>query len=117
MNIKRLIVFLFFAFLPMIAVGLVMHFGVAALGGQSDDVIDSAPTAALRGLVFCAGAMLIPLLAVIFTQLIFKEPVLKGLGISFKLNRWWWICAFISMTVSCPEIISLSRLYEIQGPR
>ena len=35
--------------------------------------------------------MLIPLLAVIFTQLIFKEPVLKGLGISFKINRWWWI--------------------------
>ena len=35
--------------------------------------------------------MLIPLLAVIFTQLIFKEPVLKGLGISFKVNRWWWI--------------------------
>lgn len=91
MNTKKLIVFLLWAFVPMVVVGLVMHSGAAFLGGQSDDVIDSAPTAALRGLVFSAGAMLIPLLAVIFTQLIFKEPVLKGLGISFKLNRWWWI--------------------------
>ena len=62
MNTKKLIVFLLWAFIPMVVVGLVMLFGAAALGGQSDDVIDSAPTAALRGFVFSAGAMLIPLL-------------------------------------------------------
>lgn len=86
-----------------------MHFGAAFLGGQSDDVIDSAPIAALRGFVFSAGAMLIPLLAVMFTQLIFKEPVMKGLGISFKINRWWWMSACISMTASLPVRISSSR--------
>lgn len=91
MNIKKLIVFLLFAFLPMAVVGLVIHFSGAALGGLSDDVIDSAPTAALKGFLMSAGSMIIPLLAVVFTQLIFKEPVLKGLGISFKFNRWWWI--------------------------
>ena len=69
MNTKKLIVFLLWAFVPMLIVGLVMHSGAAFLGGQSDDVIDSAPTVALRGLVFSAGAMLIPeILAVIFTQ-------------------------------------------------
>ena len=109
MNIKRLLVFLFFAFLPMIAVGLVMHFGAAALGGQSDDVIDSAPTAAIRGFLFSAGGMLIPLLAVIFTQLIFKEPVLKGLGISFKLNRWWWI-GWLLMPVIALAVLGMTLL-------
>jgi membrane protease YdiL (CAAX protease family) len=35
--------------------------------------------------------MLIPLLAVILTQLIFKERILGDIGLSFKLNRWWLI--------------------------
>ena len=87
---KKLIVFLLFAFLPMIGVGLVMHFSGAASVGLTDaSSID--PVAAVKGFFFSAGAMLIPLLAVIFTQLIFKEPVLKGVGVSFRFNRWWWI--------------------------
>ena len=109
MNTKKLIVFLLWAFVPMVIVGLVMHSGAAFLGGQSDDVIDSAPTAALRGFVFSAGAMLIPLLAVIFTQLIFKEPVLKGLGISFKLNRWWWI-GWLLMPVIALAVLGVTLL-------
>lgn len=36
-----------------------------------------------------AGAMFTPLFSVIITQLIFKELVLKGLDISFNVNRWW----------------------------
>ena len=91
MNTKKLIVFLLLAFLPMVAVGLVMHYIGAPAMGAATDTADSGPLDALKGIVLSAGAMLIPLLAVIFTQLIFKEPVLKGLGISFKLNRWWWI--------------------------
>ena len=91
MNAKKLIVFLLWAFLPMVAVGLVMHFSGAAAVRASVDPSGIDPIAAIKGLVFSAGAMLIPLLAVIFTQLVFKEPVLKGLGISFKTNRWWWI--------------------------
>lgn len=109
MNTKKLIVFLLWAFVPMVIVGLAMHFGAAALGGQSEDVIDSAPTAALRGILFSAGAMLIPLLAVIFTQLIFKEPVLKGLGISFKLNRWWWI-GWLLMPVIALAVLGVTLL-------
>ena len=91
MNTKKLIVFLLFAFLPMVAVGLVMHFiGASSVEGDVDPAsID--PLTAVKGFMMSAGSMLIPLLAVVFTQLIFKEPVLKGLGISFKINRWWWI--------------------------
>ncbi|MBQ6254612.1 MAG: CPBP family intramembrane metalloprotease [Bacteroidales bacterium] len=109
MNTKKLIVFLLWAFIPMVVVGLVMHFGAVYPGGQSDDVIDSAPTAALRGLVFSAGAMLIPLLAVIFTRLIFREPILKGLGISFKINRWWWI-GWLLMPVIALAVLGVTLL-------
>ena len=91
MNTKKLIVFLLWAFLPMVIVGLVMHFSGASAVGLQEEPSTIDPLAAIKGLLFSAGAMLIPLLAVIFTQLIFKEPVLKNLGISFKLNRWWWI--------------------------
>ena len=91
MNAKKLIVFLLFAFLPMVAVGLLMHFGGAASVDVSADPAGVDPVSAAKGFLFSAGSMLIPLLAVIFTQLIFKEPVLKGVGINFKINRWWWI--------------------------
>ncbi|MBR5018271.1 MAG: CPBP family intramembrane metalloprotease [Bacteroidales bacterium] len=91
MNTKKLIVFLLLAFLPMVAVGLVMHFSGASAGEAVANAASGDPLTAIKRLVMSAGSMLIPLLAVIFTQIIFKEPVLKGLGISFKVNRWWWI--------------------------
>jgi len=91
MKNKRLIVFLSLAFLPMIIVGLAMHFAGASAVGASTDPSSLDPMAALKGLIFSAGAMLIPLLATLITQLLFREPALKGLGISFKFNRWWWI--------------------------
>ena len=109
MNTKKLIVFLLWAFLPMVAVGLVMHlFGASAVGLATDpSAID--PLAAIKGFIFSAGAMLIPLLAVIFTQLIFKEPVLKGLGISFKINRWWWI-GWLLMPVIALAVLGVTLL-------
>ena len=91
MNTKRLVTFILLAFLPMVAVGLAMHFSGASAVGLPEDPSAVDPFVAIKGFLFSAGAMLIPLLAVIFTQLFFRDPVLKGLGISFKLNRWWWI--------------------------
>ena len=91
MNTKKLVVFLLLAFLPMVAVGLVMHYSGTSAGEAVADAASGDPLTAIKRLVMSAGSMLIPLLAVIFTQLIFQEPVLKGLGISFKVNRWWWI--------------------------
>ncbi|MBQ5582115.1 MAG: CPBP family intramembrane metalloprotease [Bacteroidales bacterium] len=59
--------------------------------GASADAVGGNPMTAILPMLMSAGAMFIPLLAVIITQLIFKEPVLKGVGISFKLNKWWWL--------------------------
>ena len=58
-----------------------------------------------------AGVMFIPMLAVIITQLICKEPIFTGVGISFKFNRWWvigWLLipiialAIVGMTLLMP---------------
>ncbi len=104
MNTKKLIVFLLWAFLPMVIVGLVMHFSGASAVGLQEEPSTIDPLAAIKGLLFSAGAMLIPLLAVIFTQLIFKEPVLKNLGISEMMQ---------SAIVSMPEGIGVWGIIAI----
>lgn len=104
MKTKRLIVFILWAFVPMICVGLFLHFS----GGPSSQA-EPDPVAAMTGFLFSAGAMLTPLLAVVLTQLIFKEPVLKGLGISFRINRWWWI-GWLLIPVLALAILGISLL-------
>ena len=71
MDIKKLITFILAAFLPMVGIGAAIHF--------SESIVK---------FLLSAVAMFIPVLAVIFTQVIFKEPVLRGVGLSFKINRW-----------------------------
>ena len=100
---KKLIVFLLFAFIPMIAVGVFLHFHALPTEPGSIDGV------ALMSILMTAGSMLIPFLAVIFTQLIFKEPVLRGVGISFKFNRWWWI-GWLLMPVLAMVIMGVSLL-------
>ena len=85
MKAKKLIVFLLLAYIPMMIVGLVIH----KHSGGIDQT--SADANAIFAFLFSAGSMLIPLLAVIFTQLIFKEKVFDGCGVSLRFNRWWWI--------------------------
>ncbi|MBQ6437414.1 MAG: CPBP family intramembrane metalloprotease [Bacteroidales bacterium] len=101
---KKLVVFLLFAFLPMIAVGLFLHASAGSADASTTD-----PAAALTGFLFSAGAMLIPLLAVLFTQLIFKEPVFRNLGISFRFNRWWWI-GWLLMPVVALAVLGVTLL-------
>ena len=52
----------------------------------------------VAGFVFAASYMFFPLISVIIMQLIYKEPILKNVGISFKINRWWFV-AWLSMPV------------------
>ena len=103
MKVKKLIVFLLFAYLPMMAVGLVIkHYS----GGIDMTAADSN---ALFAFIFSAGSMLIPMLAVVFTQLIFKEKVFSGCGISLRFNRWWWI-GWLLMTVIALATLGVSLL-------
>ena len=55
------------------------------------------------------GAMLLPMLAVIITQLVFKEPVLQGLDISFKINRWW-VIGWLLMPILAMAVLGVTLL-------
>lgn len=46
------------------------------------------------GFMFASGYMFFPLISVIIMQLIYKEPILRNVGISFKINRWWFVAWF-----------------------
>lgn len=104
MKTKRILIFILWAFVPMIGTGLFLHFAGAAASQA-----ESSPVAAMTGFLFSAGAMLIPLLAVVFTQLICREPVLEGVGISFRINRWWWI-GWLLIPVMALAILGMSLL-------
>ena len=41
--------------------------------------------------LWVALCMFIPLVATIICQISSKEPLLRGIGVSWKVNRWWFI--------------------------
>jgi len=47
--------------------------------------------------------------SVLLTQLIFKEKLFSGVGISFKLNKWWLV-AWLIMPFFCPAALFASAL-------
>lgn len=50
------------------------------------------------GMSFASAYMLIPLISVIITQLIFGEKPFSDVGVSFKINKWWFV-AWLLMPV------------------
>lgn len=86
LNKKKLAVFIICAFVMMISIGLAIHYA---------DLSDGM----MMQIAFSA-AMFTPLMAVIVTQLLFKEPLLKGLGVNFKLNYWWLIGLLLIPVIS-----------------
>lgn len=109
MNSRKLIIFILCAFLPMVAIGVIMHLFGGSPAGLSADVMTENPTKAIVGIILSAGAMLLPMIAVIITQLLSKEPVLKGLDISFKINRWWFI-GWLLMPVIAVMVLGVTLL-------
>ena len=109
MNSRKLIIFILCAFLPMVVIGVIMHLLGGSPAGLSADVMTENPTKAIVGIILSAGAMLLPMIAVIITQLLSKEPVLKGLDISFKINRWWFI-GWLLMPVIAVMVLGVTLL-------
>jgi membrane protease YdiL (CAAX protease family) len=91
MNKRKLIIFLLCAFLPTIAAGMVMHLLGGSPSALSIEPLEGNKVQAITVIALTTAAMLFPMIAVIITQRVTKEPVLKGLDISFKINRWWFI--------------------------
>ena len=82
---KKLKVFLYVCFGISFIAGGAFHF----LGGD----LSSA-----SGMFFASAYMLIPLISVIITQLIFGEKPFSDVGVSFKINKWWFV-AWLLMPV------------------
>lgn len=65
--------------------------------------------ASLAGSLFASAYMFIPLVSVLLTQLVTGEAPLSGLGIRFKLNRWWLV-GLLGMPVFSIAAMFLSAL-------
>ena len=52
------------------------------------------------GFVFMTGYMFFPLISVVIVQAIHKEPILKGLEVSFKLNRWFVVAWLLPVVIN-----------------
>lgn len=104
MKKRRLVLFLLWAFIPMIVVGALVH-----LCGGSQVQTETNLIKALVVSVLTAGAMLIPFLAVVVTKLWYKEPIWEGLGLSLKFNRWW-VIGWLLFPVVAIAILGMSLL-------
>lgn len=84
MNTKKLTIYILAAYIPMIAVGAAQYFlnkGIEP-GTMNVKVIMSS--------LLTTVAMFFPLTASLITQLITKEPIFRNLGISIRINSWWF---------------------------
>lgn len=84
MNTKKLTIYILAAYIPMIAVGTAQYFlnkGIEP-GTMNVKVIMSS--------LLTTVAMFFPLTASLITQLITKEPIFRNLGISIRINSWWF---------------------------
>ena len=84
---KKIWTFLAICFGISYAAAALFHF----LGGSYDSP---------WGMLFASCYMLVPMVSVILTQLICKERVFSGCGISFKVDKWWFV-AWLVMPVFC----------------
>ncbi len=95
---KKLAVFIICSFVMMIVIGLAIHYA------ELSDVVKT---------VVISAAMFTPLVAVIITQLLFKEPLLKGQGINL-VDRLVVDSGYF--TPGDGHVVAHSRLLSVDGP-
>lgn len=77
-------------FWTFVAVCFTLSWGAALifhlLGGQYQSIVGS---------LFASAYMFIPMVSVIVTQALFKEHIFSEIGLSVKINRWWFVGWFL----------------------
>lgn len=92
MEKKKVLIFLAFCFgISYLAAGL-FHW----CGGDYKSI---------WGLLLASVYMFFPLISVLLTQLVTGEKLFSGIGLSFRLNRWWWIGWLV--IIPLPILLSL----------
>jgi membrane protease YdiL (CAAX protease family) len=88
LNIKKTLLFVGLTFLLSWLLALLFH----AFGGRWNT---------LPAIIMATAYMFIPLIvAIIIQKLIYKEPLKKPLGISFKLNRWFVVAWLLPLAIA-----------------
>jgi len=92
MEWKKILIFLAFCFgISYFAAGI-FHW----CGGDYNSV---------WGFLLASVYMFFPLISVLLTQLVTGEKLFSGIGLSFKLNRWWWLGWLV--LIPLPILLSL----------
>lgn len=94
---KKLKVFLYVCFGISFVAGGVFH----CLG------LDFSST---YGMSFASAYMLIPTISVIITQLIFGEKPFSDVGVSFKINKWWFVAWLLMPVINILAMLSSTLL-------
>lgn len=63
------------------------------------------------GFLFATVYMFFPLVSVLLTQLVTGEKPLSDIGISFRLNKWWWLGWLVIIPLPILLSIPVSALF------
>ena len=63
------------------------------------------------GFLFATVYMFFPLVSVLLTQLVTGEKPLSDIGISFRLNKWWWLGWLVIIPLPILVSIPVSALF------
>ncbi|MBO4918168.1 MAG: CPBP family intramembrane metalloprotease [Bacteroidales bacterium] len=63
------------------------------------------------GFLFATVYMFFPLISVLLTQLVTGEKPLSDIGISFRLNKWWWLGWLVIIPLPILLSIPVSALF------
>ncbi|MBR3012030.1 MAG: CPBP family intramembrane metalloprotease [Bacteroidales bacterium] len=92
MDKKKILIFLAFCFgISWVSAGI---FYLCGIDYQS-----------VWGFLFATVYMFFPLVSVLLTQLVTGEKPLSDIGISFRLNKWWWLGWLV--IIPLPILLSL----------
>lgn len=92
MDKKKILIFLAFCFgISWVSAGI---FYLCGIDYQS-----------VWGFLFATVYMFFPLVSVLLTQLVTGEKLFSDIGISFRLNKWWWLGWLV--IIPLPILLSL----------
>ena len=98
MERKKVLIFLAFCFgISWLSAGI---FYLSGLDYQS-----------VWGFLFATVYMFFPLVSVLLTQLVTGEKPLSDIGVSFRLNKWWWLGWLVIIPLPILLSIPVSALF------
>ena len=98
MDKKKILIFLAFCFgISWLSAG-VFHWS-------------GAEYTSIWGFLFASVYMFFPLVSVLLTQLVTGEKPFSGIGLSFRLNKWWWLGWLVIFPVLILLTLPVSALF------